>query len=160
MTRAFVPTIERQTPAAIVNVLTLVALASMPGLGVYNASKTAAWSLTQSLRADLRSRNIAVHAAFPAGIDTDMLAGIDAPKAVPVDVVRQILDAVERGDEDVFPDPISQQTTLLGVTTTRPSKGSSRPDYGRPLRSARRHRIDDRVTQTLFGHLAPLVIER
>jgi len=110
VTRAFVPILERQTPAAIVNVLTLVALASMPGLGVYNASKAAAWSLTQSLRADLRARNIAVHAAFPAGIDTDMLAGVDAVKAVPVDVVRLILDAVERGDEDVFPDPVSQQT--------------------------------------------------
>lgn len=45
--------------------LTLVALASMPALAAYNASKAAAPSLTQSFRADLGKRGITVHGVFP-----------------------------------------------------------------------------------------------
>jgi hypothetical protein len=53
MVRAFVPVIEQNQGGEIVNLLPLVALASMPGLSVYNASKAAAWSMTQSLRASV-----------------------------------------------------------------------------------------------------------
>jgi NAD(P)-dependent dehydrogenase (short-subunit alcohol dehydrogenase family) len=107
MSRAFTPVIERNGGGAIVNILTLVALASMPGLGIYNASKAAAWSLTQSLRAGLSSRKIAVHGVFPGAVDTDMLAGVDMPKTSPADVAKAIVAGVSNGVEDIFPDPMS-----------------------------------------------------
>ena len=107
MSRAFAPTIERNGGGAIVNILTLVALASMPGLGVYNASKAAAWSLTQSLRAGLSSRNIAVYGVFPGAVDTDMLAGVEMPKTSPDDVARAVVAGISRSVEDIFPDPMS-----------------------------------------------------
>ncbi|MCW5649404.1 MAG: SDR family oxidoreductase [Ramlibacter sp.] len=107
--RALAPVIEASGGGAIVNVLTLVALASMPGLSVYNASKAAAWSMTQSLRAGLAPRGIAVHAVFPGAVDTDMLAGVEMPKAGPSDVARAIVAGVNEGREDIFPDPMSQQ---------------------------------------------------
>ncbi len=107
MSRAFAPVIERNGGGAIVNILTLVALASMPGLGVYNASKAAAWSLTQSLRAGLSGRNIAVYGVFPGAVDTDMLAGVEMPKASPRDVAKAIIAGVASGSEDIFPDPMS-----------------------------------------------------
>ena len=47
MARAFAPVIERNGGGAIVNVLTVVALASMPGLAAYNASNPNPWSMTQ-----------------------------------------------------------------------------------------------------------------
>src|SRR3569833_385960 len=53
------------------------ALASMSGLGVYNASKAAAWSATQSLRADLGKQGTKVFNVFPGAVDTDMFRGID-----------------------------------------------------------------------------------
>ena len=105
--RAFAPVIERNGGGAIVNILTLVALASMPGLGVYNASKAAAWSLTQSLRASLAGRNIAVHGVFPGAVDTDMLAGVEMPKARPEDVAAAIVAGVSQSREDIFPDAMS-----------------------------------------------------
>lgn len=108
-TRAFAPTLIRNK-GAVVNILTLVALASMPGLGVYNASKAAAWSLTQSLRADLGKRGVKVFGVFPAGVDTDMLRGVDVPKASPLAVAEEVLDGIETGTEDIFPDPVSKQT--------------------------------------------------
>jgi NAD(P)-dependent dehydrogenase (short-subunit alcohol dehydrogenase family) len=105
---AFLPTLERQH-GAIVNMLTLVALASMPGLSAYNASKAAGLSLTQSFRGDLAKRGISVHGVFPGAVDTDMIRSFTTPKTPPIDVARAILDGVEAGVEDIFPDPMSQQ---------------------------------------------------
>jgi len=80
-TRAFAPALTTHR-GAVVNILTLVALASMPGLGVYNASKAAAWSLTQSLRADFAKRHVKVFSVFPGAVDTDMLKGVEMPKTL------------------------------------------------------------------------------
>ncbi len=68
---------------AVVNVLTLIALAPMGPMAGYSASKAAAHSITQALRAELRPRGISVLGAYPGGIGTDMLAGTEAPKAPP-----------------------------------------------------------------------------
>jgi NAD(P)-dependent dehydrogenase (short-subunit alcohol dehydrogenase family) len=109
MSRTFAPLIEGNGGGAVVNVLTVVALASMPGLGVYNASKAAAWSMTQSLRADLARRKVQVFAVFPGPVDTDMARGIETAKTSPADVARAVLDGVQAGTEDIFPDPMSRQ---------------------------------------------------
>jgi NAD(P)-dependent dehydrogenase (short-subunit alcohol dehydrogenase family) len=107
MSRAFAPVIERSGGGAIVNVLTLVALASMPGLGVYNASKAAAWSLTQSMRANLAGRGIEVYGVFPGAVDTDMLAGVEMPKTSPAEIADAVLRGLAESREDVFPDAMS-----------------------------------------------------
>ena len=105
---AFLPTLEHRR-GAIVNMLTLVALASMPGLAAYNASKAAGLSLTQSFRADLGKRGIAVHGVFPGAVDTDMIRSFQMPKTPAIDVARAVLAGIEAGEEDIFPDPMSQQ---------------------------------------------------
>ncbi len=107
MARAFAPVIERNGGGAIVNMLTLVALASMPGLGVYNASKAAAWSLTQSMRAQLASRQVEDYGVFPGAVDTDMLAGVEMPKASPSEVASAVVHGLLAGHEDIFPDAMS-----------------------------------------------------
>ena len=109
LARAFAPVIEKNGGGAIVNMLTLVALASMPGLGVYNASKAAAWSMTQSLRANLAGKGIAVHGVFPGAVDTDMIAAVEMPKTSAADVARAIVAGIDAGEEDIFPDPMSSQ---------------------------------------------------
>lgn len=109
MARAFAPVIEANGGGGIVNLLTLVALASMPGLAVYNASKAAAWSMTQSLRASLAGRGVEVFGVFPGAVDTDMLAGVDMPKTSPAEVARAIIQGIAEGREDIFPDPMSTQ---------------------------------------------------
>jgi short-subunit dehydrogenase len=81
----------------------------MPGLGVYNASKAAAWSMTQSLRGNLAGKGIAVHGVFPGAVDTEMLAGVEMPKTSAADVARAIVAGIQAGDEDIFPDPMSSQ---------------------------------------------------
>jgi NAD(P)-dependent dehydrogenase (short-subunit alcohol dehydrogenase family) len=106
---AFVPVLEANGGGAIVNMLTVVALASMPGLAAYTASKAAAWSLTQSYRADLAERGVLVHGVFPGPVDTDMIRDVEMPKTPPAEVARAVLDGVAAGDEDIFPDGMSRE---------------------------------------------------
>jgi NAD(P)-dependent dehydrogenase (short-subunit alcohol dehydrogenase family) len=106
--RAFVPVLERNGGGAIVNLLSLLSLASTPPMTGYSASKAAAHSLTQALRPVLKAKGISVHGVYPGGIDTDMLAGIDAPKTPPRQVAESVLDGLAAGLEDIFPDPNAQ----------------------------------------------------
>jgi NAD(P)-dependent dehydrogenase (short-subunit alcohol dehydrogenase family) len=92
---------------AIINVLSLAALASVPFSPAYAISKAAAFSLTQSLRALLSTRGVKIHAVFPGPVDTDMARSLNIPKASPESVARAILDGVEQEEEDIFPDPMS-----------------------------------------------------
>jgi len=107
VTRAFIPVLERNAPAAVVNVLTLIALAPVGPMAGYSASKAAAHSITQALRAELRDRGITVLGAYPGGIDTDMLAGVEAPKAPPETVAGRIIASLAAGHTIVFPDDAS-----------------------------------------------------
>jgi NAD(P)-dependent dehydrogenase (short-subunit alcohol dehydrogenase family) len=93
---------------AIVNNLSLNSLAPLPVLAAYSVSKAAAFSLTQSLRTSLAGRGVRVHAVLIGPTDTDMTRDLDIPKASPESVARAIFDAVDRGEEDIFPDPVAQ----------------------------------------------------
>ena len=106
VTQAFLPLLTRSR-GAIVNNLSMMALAPLPLTPAYAISKAAAFSLTQSLRALLAGRGVRVHAVLTGPTDTDMTRGFDIPKASPESVARAILDGVENGEEDIFPDPMS-----------------------------------------------------
>jgi len=106
--RAFATALTRQN-GAVVNILTVAVFASMPGLGVYSASKTAAWSLTQSLRADLSKKHVKVFSVFPGPVDTDMAKGVDIPKTAAHAVAVEVFKGIESDTKDIFPDPMSMQ---------------------------------------------------
>lgn len=106
LTQAFVPLLV-QSKGAIVNNLSLVALAPFPPIASYSISKAAAFSLTVSLRALLASQGVRVHAILTGPVDTDMNRGLDIPKAPPETAAAEIFDGVERGEDEIFPDPMS-----------------------------------------------------
>jgi NAD(P)-dependent dehydrogenase (short-subunit alcohol dehydrogenase family) len=106
MTQAFLPLLT-SSRGAIVNVMSLAALAALPLDPTYAISKAAAFSLTQSLRATLAGHGVSVYAALPGPVDTDMAPKIDIPKASPESVARAIFDGVDNGEEEIFPDPTS-----------------------------------------------------
>jgi len=107
VTKAFLPLLTRSR-GAIVNVLSLSSLAAVPFSPSYSVSKAAAFSLSQSLRVLLAGRGVSVHRVLPGPVDTDMTRGLDIPKASPESVARAIWDGVERGEEEIFPDPMSE----------------------------------------------------
>jgi NAD(P)-dependent dehydrogenase (short-subunit alcohol dehydrogenase family) len=91
-----------------VNIASLAAFAPVPPMRAYSISKAAAFSLSQSLRALLAGRGVRVHAVLTGPVDTDMARGLEVPKASPESVARAIFDGVEKGEEDIFPDPMSE----------------------------------------------------
>jgi NAD(P)-dependent dehydrogenase (short-subunit alcohol dehydrogenase family) len=108
VTQAFLPALTRSR-GAVVNILSVNALAPLPLIiPAYSVSKAAAFSLTQSLRALLAGRGVSVHAVLAGPVDTDMTRGSEIPvKASPESVALAIFDAVDNGEEEIFPDPTS-----------------------------------------------------
>jgi NAD(P)-dependent dehydrogenase (short-subunit alcohol dehydrogenase family) len=107
VTQAFLPLLTRSR-GAIVNNLSMNALAPMPLVSAYSAAKAASFSLTQSSRSLLAGQGVSVHAVLTGPVDTDASRGFDIPKASPESVARAIFDGVENNEEDIFPDPLSQ----------------------------------------------------
>jgi len=106
VTRAFAPVIERNGGGHILNVHS--ALSWLADGTPYSASKAALWSQTNSLRLALQPRGIAVTGLHVAYVDTDMAAGVDAPKSDPRDVAVAALDGIEAGAHEVLADDITR----------------------------------------------------
>jgi NAD(P)-dependent dehydrogenase (short-subunit alcohol dehydrogenase family) len=105
-TQAFMPLLKRSR-GAIVNNLSLAALAPLPMIPAYSISKAAAFNMTQSLRMLLASDGVTVHAVVLGPVETDMNRGLEIPKASPESAAAGIFDGLARGDEEIFPDPAS-----------------------------------------------------
>jgi len=107
VTQAFLPLLTG-SKGAVVNNLSANALAPLPLIPAYSISKAAAFNMTQSLRVLVAARGVRVHAVLTGLVDTDMTRGLDIPKASPDTVARGIFDGVENGQEEIFPDPMSE----------------------------------------------------
>lgn len=109
LVKAFLPVLERANGAAIANLLTVVSLASRPVIGGYSASKAAAFSLTQSLRPELKPKKIDVHTVIPGAVDTDMIRAFPIAKTSPDDVAGAIVSGIARGEEDILTDAMAKE---------------------------------------------------
>jgi len=117
MIRAFAPVIEANGGGVIVNILSLISLQNASAFAAYSAAKQASWAMTQSFRSDLAGSRVRVVACFPGGIDTEMLQGVPVMKANPDSVAHSIVEAIMRGDREIFPDIVSAAhgAALLGI---------------------------------------------
>ena len=101
VTRAFAPALIANK-GAVLNMLTILSRVNLPFMGSYCASKAAALSLTQGLRAELGPKGVRVAAALPGAVDTRMTAGLPIPKMSPADAATEILDGFESGEEEIY----------------------------------------------------------
>lgn len=108
-TSAFQPSLPSDGNGGVINVLSDVTWRVVPILTPYSASKAAAWSYTNNVRAHLRNRNIGVVGVHVGFVDTDLTQGFDVPKADPLDVVRRTYDALEAGESEVLADAGSRE---------------------------------------------------
>jgi len=99
------PTLARNGGGAVVNIGSAAGLTNVPMFPTYSASKAALHSLTQAARFLLGAQGTSVFGVYAGPIDTDMAREVALPKASPRDVAFAILDGVEAGQEDIFPDP-------------------------------------------------------
>jgi len=103
MCRAFAPVLKANGGGVIVNMLSIAARVNLPMYGSLSASKAAALSMTQGVRAELAAQGTFVVAVMPGAIDTEMEPNFPPPKLPPAEAARIALDAVEQGLEDVYP---------------------------------------------------------
>jgi len=108
MCRAFAPHLAARGGGAIANILSIGALVSVPFAGSYCATKAAAWSLTQCIRAELARSGTTVAAVFPGPIATDMARpGEEEGRCAPGAMAAAIVEDLRRGETMIFPDAVS-----------------------------------------------------
>ena len=100
---------EGSVPAtAWVNILSIYALSALPGQGTFSASKAAAFSLSQTLRAEMRSAGIRVVNVFPGPIDDEWNQLVPPPKLAPAALAKSVVKALQDGVEDIYPGDVAQ----------------------------------------------------
>lgn len=104
---------------SIVNISSMAGLGNMPVIGSYSASKAAVHSIIQAMRGELSQDKVSVIGVYPGPIDTDMAKGFEMDKDSPENVARNIVDGIENGIEDVFPDQMSQQLKAVYMTNPK-----------------------------------------
>lgn len=109
VTRAFAPQIAANGGGAVLNILSVLSWLSFPHYGAYSAAKSASWSVTNALRAQLAGDGIRVAGLHVGFMDTDMVAGVDAPKADPADIARIAVDGIEADLAEIVADETSRQ---------------------------------------------------
>jgi NAD(P)-dependent dehydrogenase (short-subunit alcohol dehydrogenase family) len=119
ISRAFAPILQRHGGGAFLNVLSVASWINGGELAAYSASKSAAWSLTNALRHELAAQKTHVLALHMGYVDTDLTRGFDVPKASPEAIVKQALDGIESGLDEVLADDITVQIKRA-LTAPRP----------------------------------------
>src|SRR5262245_43476164 len=99
----------QSSATAFVNLLSIFALSNFPAHGTYSASKAAALSLAQCLRAELGPAGVRVINVFPGPIDDEWNQALPPPKIAPERLAAEIVEALRSGAEDVFPGDIAQE---------------------------------------------------
>ena len=95
--------------AAWVNILSVYALSNFPPHGTFSASKAAAHSLAQCLRAEMRPSGIRVINVFPGPIDDEWNQNLPPPKVAPAALASAVVEALQEGVEDVYPGDVAQE---------------------------------------------------
>ena len=127
VTQAFAPVLAARGGGAVVNISSVAGLVAFGMLTSYSASKAALHSVTQATRAWLKAQGTYVAGVYPGPIDTDMAAKIEMDKTSPDVAAGAILDGVEEGREEIFPDPFAKQ---LGALFLENPKGLERQIAG------------------------------
>lgn len=109
MVRAFAPVLAAQGGGSILNVLSVLSWISFPPVGPYAAAKSAAWSMSNTLRQQLAEQGIRLSALHVGYMDTDMAANIDGPKSDPRQVAKLALDGINSGSYQILADELSHQ---------------------------------------------------
>lgn len=108
VTCALLSQLQQSQAAALINISSIAGISNFPLLAAYSASKAAQHSLTQGLRAELTKSGIRVYGVYPGPVDTRLAPGDEMPKASPYAVANAILNGLEQGTEDIYPDDFSQ----------------------------------------------------
>jgi len=108
--RAFVPLLERGSPAAVVNVASIAGTIPIGSYGFYTAAKHAQLAFSRNVAAELAPRRIRVLSVNPGPVETEgfpqtrLLVGRLSRRLVisPERVAEATLEALDRGRGEIF----------------------------------------------------------
>ncbi len=109
MMQAFAPILGRNGGGAIANVASVASLVSFPPFMAYSASKSATHSVTQAARLLLSGQGTQVFGIYPGPVDTRMAEQVPFEKATPAAAAQAMVQDIEAGVEEIFPDPIAKE---------------------------------------------------
>jgi NAD(P)-dependent dehydrogenase (short-subunit alcohol dehydrogenase family) len=107
VSQAFAPVLAQHGGGAIANVISVAGLVGMPPALTYSSSKAALHSITQTTRRLLRGQGTFVAGVYPGPVDTEMADRFVVPKVSAASAAHAILDGLERGLEEIYPDPFA-----------------------------------------------------
>jgi NAD(P)-dependent dehydrogenase (short-subunit alcohol dehydrogenase family) len=116
------PRLAKNGGGAFINIGSVAGLTNVPFFPTYSASKAALHSLTQAARILLGPQGTSVVGVYAGPVETDMTRDLALPKSAPRDVAFAILDGVEAGQEDVFPDPFSMEFSRQFASSPKQSE--------------------------------------
>lgn len=120
MTQAFAPILAARSGSAVINVISLLSWATLPGLtGSYSASKAAAWALSNAMRQELKAQGTEVLSLHVGPMDTDMVRGMPGPKISPDEVARLTIAALEAEQSELLADDLTR-SVHAGLTSVPP----------------------------------------
>jgi short-subunit dehydrogenase len=99
----------QSSATAWVNILSVYALANFPTHGTYSASKAAAYSLAQCLRAEMQPAGVRVMNVFPGPVDDEWNQELPPPKLTPQALAKAVIKGLQEGVEDLFPGEVAQE---------------------------------------------------
>lgn len=99
----------QSSATAWVNLLSIYALCNYPAHGTFSASKAAALSLSQCLRAEMRQGGVRVINVFPGPIDDEWNQALPPPKLSAGSLAKALVKALKDGVEDVYPGDVAQE---------------------------------------------------
>ncbi|MCA7001368.1 SDR family oxidoreductase [Dickeya solani] len=120
VTQAFAPILSTRDNSAVINVISALSWATLPGItGTYSASKAAVWALSNAMRQELKAQGTEVLSLHVAFMDTDMARGVPGNKASPDDIAYMTIAALEAGQSELLADEVTQ-SVHAGLTANPP----------------------------------------
>lgn len=120
VTQAFAPILAARHDSAVINVISALSWATLPGVtGTYSASKAAAWALSNAMRQELKNQGTEVLSLHVAFMDTDMARGVPGAKASPDEIARLAIAALESGQPELLADDVTR-SVHAGLTAVPP----------------------------------------
>ena len=144
-TLAFMPQLEANREAALVNVSSIFGMIGAPGNADYCATKFAVRGYTEVLMAELADSHIQIHLVHPGGIDTNIVKGTTAEDGArdllttpPAEIAVKVIEAIRRNRRRVVfgnaarPARIAANFVPLGLVARLLKKGVDRAERSTP----------------------------
>lgn len=102
--RLVLPDMLARNSGHIVNVASMSAKMTLPGVAVYTASKFGVASLSRSVRSEIADSNVTITTVMPSAVETDLTAGLNirgVPRSSPAEVAAEIIDSCRHGKAEI-----------------------------------------------------------